>query len=151
MVDRLLGAVGLLLACAMAWAAQSYTAEFSYEPVGPRAFPQLLAGLLALISAWLLLAPSRRADRPHAGHPNLKTTLAVGSATMLVYALLFQTLGFPLATMLMAVPVGRAFGGRTVPLLLTGLGLGLGMYLLFDKLFDVILPTGLLAFVLGGR
>lgn len=151
MVDRLLGAVGLLLACAMAWAAQSYTAEFSYEPVGPRAFPQLLAGFLALISAWLLFSPSRRAEPAPARDPGLPRALAVTAAAMLAYALLFQTLGFPLATMLMAVPVGRTFGGKTLPLLATGLGLGLGMYVLFDKLFDVILPTGLLAFVLGGR
>ena len=30
-------------------------------------------------------------------------------------------------------------------------GLGLGLFFLFDKLFDVILPTGVLSFVLGGR
>ena len=30
-------------------------------------------------------------------------------------------------------------------------GLGLGLFLLFDKLLDVVLPTGLLSFILGGR
>ena len=77
--------------------------------------------------------------------------LALTVGAMLVYALLFQWLGFVLATALMALPVGRCFGGRPLPLLVTGLGLGLGLYFLFDKLFDVILPTGVLAFILGGR
>ena len=34
---------------------------------------------------------------------------------------------------------------------LLGFLFGLGFFLLFDKLLDVVLPTGLLAFVLGGR
>ena len=35
--------------------------------------------------------------------------------------------------------------------LAAGVGLGFGLYLLFDKLLDVVLPTGLLAVLLGGR
>ncbi|MDQ1258354.1 MAG: putative tricarboxylic transport rane protein, partial [Pseudomonadota bacterium] len=77
--------------------------------------------------------------------------LALTVGAMLAYALLFQWLGFVLATALMTVPVGRCFGGRPLPLLATGLSLGLGLFFLFDKLFDVILPTGVLAFILGGR
>ena len=52
---------------------------------------------------------------------------------------------------MVAVPVKHKFGGRPLPLLATGLGLGLGLFFLFDKVFDVILPTGVLAFILGGR
>lgn len=49
LVQRLFAAV-LLLACAglalMAW---PYQAAFSYEPVGPRAFPLLMLGLMGKI------------------------------------------------------------------------------------------------------
>jgi putative tricarboxylic transport membrane protein len=72
-------------------------------------------------------------------------------AAVLAYALLFQTLGFTIATTLMAVPVGLAFGGRWPATLAGGAGLGLGLYLAFDKLLDVVLPTGLLSFVFGGH
>ena len=51
----------------------------------------------------------------------------------------------------MAVPVGMAFGGDWKKSLIGGAGLGLGLFILFDKLLDVVLPTGLLSFVLGGR
>ena len=36
-------------------------------------------------------------------------------------------------------------------LLAGGVGLGVMLYLLFDKLLDVVLPTGLLSFIFGGR
>jgi putative tricarboxylic transport membrane protein len=69
----------------------------------------------------------------------------------MVYGALFQTLGFWLATTVMAVPVGMAFGGTLKKSLIGGLVMGLGFYVLFDKLLDVILPTGVLSFLLGGR
>lgn len=152
MADRILGLLFLALAAAMAWAAHGYAAEISYEPVGPRAFPTLLAAVAALGGLWLAVRPGRStaaAQGPSAHTAWLPLGLTVGA--MLAYALLFQWLGFVLATALMTVPVGRSFGGRPLPLLTTGLGLGLGMFFLFDKVFDVILPTGLLSFVLGGR
>jgi putative tricarboxylic transport membrane protein len=51
----------------------------------------------------------------------------------------------------MAVPVGMAFGGSWKQSLAGGAGLGLVLFVLFDKLLDVVLPTGLLAVLLGGR
>jgi putative tricarboxylic transport membrane protein len=156
MVNRILGLLCLSLAVAMAWAAHGYAAEISYEPVGPRAFPTLLAAVLALAGLWLALRPARTAA-PAAGaapgddHGGLALPLVLTVGAMLAYALLFQWLGFVLATALMTLPVGLSFGGRPLPLLATGLGLGLGLFFLFDKLFDVVLPTGVLAFILGGR
>jgi putative tricarboxylic transport membrane protein len=146
--DRVLGGLAVAFAVAMAVAARSYAPDFSYEPVGPRAFPTLLAGLIALVGAWLVVRPSAHSAAVAAGR--LQALVACVAAT-LVYALLFRWLGFPLATALMAVPVGIAFGGTWTRSLVGGIGLGLGLYLLLDKLLDVVLPTGLLAFVLGGR
>ena len=44
-----------------------------------------------------------------------------------------------------------AFGGNWKQALAGGVGLGVMLYLLFDKLLDVVLPTGLLSFIFGGR
>jgi putative tricarboxylic transport membrane protein len=148
MSDRILGAVCIVMAAAMAWFAQAYAPPFSYEPVGPRAFPRLLAGLMAVAGIWLVIKPSI------VGNPFAKGAvklIAASAVTVFVYALLFQILGFTLATALMAVPVGMAFGGSWKQSLLGGIGLGLGLFLLFDKLLDVVLPTGVLSFILGGR
>jgi putative tricarboxylic transport membrane protein len=148
MSDRILGAVCVVASAGMAWAARDYAAAISYEPVGPRAFPLLLAGLMAVGGSWLVLRPTLRGG-VFRGVP-LKAT-AFTALAVLVYALLFEILGFALATALMAVPVGMAFGGSWKQSLAAGAGLGLGLYFLFDKLLDVVLPTGLLAVVLGGR
>jgi putative tricarboxylic transport membrane protein len=146
--DRILGAACLAAAIAMGVAAQDYAAQISYEPVGPRAFPTLLAVLIGLAGAWLVIRPSAHSAAVATGR---RTALLGCVAAIIVYALLFQWLGFTLATALMAVPVGIAFGGSWRQTLAGGIGLGLGLYFLFDKLLDVVLPTGLLSFLLGGR
>ncbi|MEO6280249.1 tripartite tricarboxylate transporter TctB family protein [Roseateles sp.] len=148
MSDRILGAVCVVAAAGMAWAARDYAAAISYEPVGPRAFPLLLAALLGGCGAWLVLRPSAHVSG--LGLASLKSLGLVVVATF-AFALLFQLLGFTLATALMALPVGLAFGGTWKQSLAGGVGLGLFLFLMFDKLLDVVLPTGLLSFVLGGR
>lgn len=147
MSDRILGAVCVVASAAMAWAAQDYAAAISYEPVGPRAFPLLLASGLGLSGLWLVLRPSAGAEA-FRSVPWGPTALC--AAAVLVYALLFQWLGFPLATALMAMPVGMAFGGSWKQALAGGAALGLVLYLLFDKVLDVVLPAGPLASLLGG-
>ncbi|MBP8151092.1 MAG: tripartite tricarboxylate transporter TctB family protein, partial [Xylophilus sp.] len=64
---------------------------------------------------------------------------------------LFQWFAFPLATALMALPMGVAFGGSWKQSLAGGAALRLVLYLLFDKLLDVVLPVGPLATLLGGN
>lgn len=148
MSDRVLGVMCVVASAAMAWAAQDYAAAISYEPVGPRAFPLLLASGLGLCGLWLVLRPTAGAESFH-GVPWKAT--AVCATAVLVYALLFQWLGFALATALMAVPVGMAFGGSWKQSLAGGVALGLVLFLLFDKLLDVVLPTGPLAALMGGN
>ncbi|UJW83266.1 tripartite tricarboxylate transporter TctB family protein [Hydrogenophaga sp. SL48] len=147
MSDRVLGAVCVVASAAMAWAAQDYAAAISYEPVGPRAFPLLLAVGLGLSGLWLVLRPTGGAES-FRGVPWKATALC--AAAVLAYALLFQWLGFALATALMALPVGMAFGGSWKQSLTGGAALGLVLFLLFDKVLDVVLPTGPLSAALGG-
>ena len=148
MSDRILGGVCVVAAAGMAWAAQDYAAAISYEPVGPRAFPLWRSALMAIGGGWLVLKPTLRS-----GMFSAERLLPIGlcAVAVVVYALLFQLLGFTLATALMALPVGMAFGGSWKQSLAGGVGLGVVLFLLFDKLLDVVLPTGLLSFILGGR
>lgn len=148
MSDRILGAVCIVASAGMAWAARDYVAPISYEPVGPRAFPLVLSALMAIGGLWLVVQPSIRSGA-FEGVPVKQTALCV--LAVLIYAMLFETLGFTLATALMAMPVGMAFGGSLKQAMVTGAGLGLILYFLFDKLLDIVLPTGLLSFLLGGR
>ncbi len=148
MSDRFLGAICVALAAAMAWAARDYVAPISYEPVGPRAFPLLLAAVLAIGGGWLVVKPST-----HSAGLSQAPLKALGlmAIAVVIYALVFEMLGFTLATIAMTVPVSIAFGGNWRQSLIGGLGLGVALYILFDKLLDVVLPTGLLSIFLGGR
>ena len=51
MVDRIFAACWLLLTLGTRHVARTYEAQFSYEPIGPRAFPLLLAGHLGRLRA----------------------------------------------------------------------------------------------------
>lgn len=141
MSDRILGALALLGAVAMAIAAWGYAAPIDYEPVGPRAFPLLLATLIAACGAWLLVKPGA-----HAAFPSMSQlrNIALCACTVLAYGILFQWLGFILATAMLAIPVGRVFGGSWRQSVATGAALGVVGFLFFDKLLDVVLPLGVL-------
>ncbi|WP_058615795.1 tripartite tricarboxylate transporter TctB family protein [Tepidimonas taiwanensis] len=141
--DRVLGLFALLLAALLAWKGWDLQAPFSYEPVGPRAFPLLLAAVIAGCGAWLLV---RGREHAEPNPPGANTRIATMAALVTGYALAFVSLGFIVSTALMATLVGRLFGGRWHYCAIGGVGLGLGLYLLFDKVFEVVLPMGVLNF-----
>jgi putative tricarboxylic transport membrane protein len=139
--DRVLGVAALLLAAFLTWQGWGLQAPFAYEPVGPRAFPLLLALVIALCGAWLL-AKGRFVAPGNPPGANGRIALLVGLVAG--YALLFQWLGFVIATALMVTVVGRLFGGSWRGCVVGGVSMGVLFFLLFDKLLDVVLPTGIL-------
>jgi putative tricarboxylic transport membrane protein len=139
--DRVLGVFALLFAALLAWQGWGLEAPFAYEPVGPRAFPLLLAVVIGLCGLWLL-ARGREHAEPNPPGANLRIVGMVGLVA--AYGLIFETLGFVLSTALMTVFVGRLFGGRWRSCVIGGIGMSVLFYLLFDKVFDVVLPMGLL-------
>ena len=141
MSDRILGAVAVAAAAAMAVAAWGYAAPVEYEPVGPRAFPLLLALVMAACGIWLAMRPASRVHWPQG---IVRAHVLVCAGAIVAYALLFQLLGFVLATALMALPAGRVFGGSWRQCITGGVLLGGGLYVMFDKVLDVVLPLGLL-------
>ncbi|EIK98167.1 membrane protein TctB [Pseudomonas sp. M47T1] len=143
-------AIALLLACAalaaMAW---PYQAAFSYEPVGPRAFPLLMLGLMAAALLYLSIHPTAIAhsdEEPPLDRATLGK-IAACVALLLVFAGTFESLGFVLASMLAGIPMARLYGGRWLPGAVIISLLSIGLYLLFDRAMDVPLPLGLLAFL----
>jgi putative tricarboxylic transport membrane protein len=96
---------------------------------------------MAACGAWLMARPDKHAEFAGGGQLH---KIALCAAAIVIYALLFQLLGFVIATALMALPVGRIFGGTWRQCMFTGIGMGVVLYVLFDKLLDVVLPLGVL-------
>ena len=66
------------------------------------------------------------------------------AATLFVYALAFERLGYVLSTLAMSAVVARLFGASWTQAGISGLILSVGSYLLFDHGLDVVLPAGIL-------
>lgn len=137
--DRAFAIAWLVLSAAAGWVASGFTAEFSYEPVGPRAFPLLLCVLMALCSVWLLVFPG-----PKVAWPERRGTvrLVIMVVALLAYALVFQWLGFAIATALLTIVLGRLFGGSWLACVATGAVMGICLFFLFDSWLEVTLPIG---------
>lgn len=141
MTDRTLGVCALILAALMTWAGWDIEAPFAYEPVGPRAFPMLIALIIGLCGLRLAIKGGNPVEANSAGANSRIALMVVGAAA---YAFIFQWLGFIIATALMTIYVGRLFGGTWLKCAVGGLIMGVFFFFLFDRALDVVLPTGLL-------
>ena len=141
MNNRILGVATLLVAGFMAWHAHGLQAPFSYEPIGPRVFPLVIAAIMALCGLRLVLQGGGQTE---ANPPGANLRIVAFFLVLVGYALIFEPAGFIIATTLMSALVGRLFGGRWLQSVLGGLALGIALYFLFDRVLDVVLPAGLL-------
>jgi len=146
LLQRIFAAVLLLACIGLALMAWPYHAAFSYEPVGPRAFPLLLLGLMGLALIYMMIRPQATKhtdDEPALDQPTL-IKIGICVALLLVFAGTFESLGFILSSMLIGIPMARLYGGRWLPSVVIITLMSVGLYLLFDKTMDVPLPLGLL-------
>ena len=145
-LQRIFAAVLLLVCIGLVLMAWPYQAAFSYEPVGPRAFPLLMLGLMGLALLYMVFRPVpivHSEDEPQLDRETLQK-IGICVVLLLVFAGTFEPLGFILSSILIGVPMARLYGGRWVPSVVIISLMAIGLYLLFDKLMDVPLPLGLL-------
>ncbi|WP_449121324.1 tripartite tricarboxylate transporter TctB family protein [Pseudomonas viridiflava] len=146
-IQRVFAGVLLLVCIGLALMAWPYQAPFSYEPVGPRAFPLLMLGLMGIALLYMLIRPTpivHSEDEPPLDRETL-VKIGICIALLLVFAGLFEPLGFILSSILIGIPMARLYGGRWVPSVVVVILMSVGLYLLFDKAMDVPLPLGLLS------
>ncbi|PWB33311.1 tripartite tricarboxylate transporter TctB family protein [Pseudomonas sp. SDI] len=145
-LQRCFALILLALCIALAVMAWPYQAAFSYEPVGPRAYPLLMLGLMGLALLYLAIRPTpivHKDDEPALDRETL-TKIGLCVALLLVFAATFEPLGFILSSILIGVPMARLYGGRWLPSGIVIALMSVALYLLFDRTMDVPLPLGLL-------
>ena len=138
MSDRVAGAILFVLAVWYWWQAGAYSVAFG-DPAGPSLFPRVVAVPFALLALALIL-------RPDPDPVWFRWPAAAKQAGALVvlfgYPLLIVPVGYPIATFLAALPLALIFGASWLQGVLTALGLGFGLFFLFDAVFGLPLPTG---------
>ena len=138
MSDRIFAIAWLGVCLLIAVQMWNLVVPFSYEPVGPKAFPALLAMLMASCCAVLLIRPDVDARFP-VGPLLQKGVLLIG--VLLVYALLFARLGFLPATTAMVLAVARIFGGSWKSSAISAAFIAVLVFVVFDSFLDVNLPS----------
>ena len=147
LVQRIFASVLLLACIGLALMAWPYQAAFSYEPVGPRAFPLLMLSLMGVALLYMVFRPTpivHSDDDPQLDRATLNK-IGICVALLLVFAGTFEPLGFIVASILIGVPMARLYGGRWLPSVVVTSLMAIGLYLLFDKVMDVPLPLGVLS------
>lgn len=129
----------LVLAILYGVAASRIEYAFSSDPLGPRAFPLLLAGLLALLAvAWAVW--------PGAAEPWPRGPLLLQSVGLLALAFLgawlYDRAGFPVATVLVCTGVALMFRARLWQAILCGVGNAALWWVLFVYGLKIALPRG---------
>lgn len=140
MSDRLVGLALIAAAAWYGWTAGEYQADFA-DPLGPSAFPRLLAPCIAALGLWLTLRPD-----PEPEWPDGATLLAqaVGVGLMTVYAFVLMPVGFLLSTAVLATLLAVMLGARILSAAAVGIAISVGCYTLFTYALELALPTGTL-------
>jgi putative tricarboxylic transport membrane protein len=140
--DRIFGLVILVVALAYIASATQIETSFLADPVGPKTFP-IGIGLVAALSAVVMIV--RPDEDPQ--WPALRNfgALVVAAIVLVAYALLLKPLGFLLPTAIAATILSYQLSPRAVPAMLAGIGLSIGLFLIFKY----ALGLGLVAFPKG--
>lgn len=139
--DRIFAGVFLILSGLIAWTAYHFDVPFQYEPLGPKAFPIILAIITAICSIWLMIKPSQ-----NTWHPTKEVLIKIlsGLIIMVAYAALFEKAGFIIATTLVGAVFSWLFGEKPLKAFLYALVLSLISYFLLADLMQLNVPVGIL-------
>ena len=126
--DRIIGLVVILGALAYIVSAFNLQTSFLSDPVGSKTFPMIVGSVAALCGLVMIVRPD-----PETNWPDFKTWGALGAAVIVLvaYAYALKPVGFLAPTALAASAISFLIRPRALPAVLTGLGLSVGLFILF--------------------
>lgn len=144
-VDRLFGVFLFLVGVYVLYGGLSLEVPFAYDPLGPSAFPIGLGAILAVLSLFVIVKPTK------AHFPEFNTAIKtfVIVVLLLVYQMSFDFLGFIASTAILVFCISKIFKGTTQQALGSGVGVSLVVYGIFHYLLEVPLPLGKIFATLG--
>jgi len=151
LIDRIIFVCTVIIAALYLYGTTQIPTLEIGDPLGPKAFPRLLAVAMFIAAAMLALEMWRNKAKnrqPIEGAPfesRVMVVLAAVSVWTGLYYLMFVPLGYIVATTLFLLPLTAYFNPRKwLANVATSLLFSIGTYWLFVKL-DVALPKGVLA------
>ena len=154
--DTFFGGFVLLLGLAVAWGASQITVGFSFDPVGPRLFPLLIAAGMVLtggailvtgLSAGAVAEPANEFAEPYEWAPVILISLGLLTSIFFI-----DTLGWiPVATIAFVLGCW-AFDHRRFALnLAIGFALSSVAFIAFNFGLDLKLPSGVFGQLLASK
>ena len=139
MIDRILAVVLLSLGGMYAALAWKLEIPFQYEPLGPKAWPLLLATILAICAVVIALRP----DPPPSWPGRVFAWKAFGMLLALeFYAVFFEQLGFMITTTLVSFVLALLIGAKPLPAAAVALALAVIGYYGATEALQLNLPFG---------
>ena len=126
--DRIFGLVMLFLALAYMASATQIQTSFLADPVGPRAFPLIIGAVAALSSLFMVIKPDPDPDWPMG---RTWVALLIAVIVLIAYAYALKPFGFIITTAIAAGILSYQISPRPVPAALAGVGLSVGLFVLF--------------------
>jgi putative tricarboxylic transport membrane protein len=141
--DRILGAVGLVLGVAFIWGATLIETGFMVDVLGPKTFPVIIGCVLLLSSGYVLVRPD-----PEPAWPALERVAEIlGAVAVLVgYTFALEPVGFVIATAVAAALLSWRLGSTPFWGAVSGIGISLGIYVIFHLILGLSLARGPLGF-----
>ena len=126
--DRIFGLVVLLVALAYIAGATQIQTSFLSDPVGSKTFPMIIGAIAGLCGLVMMIRPDQDPEWPM-GRTFFALIIAV--AVLVAYAYSLKPFGFLLPTAVTAAILSYQLSPRIVPAILSGIGLSVGLFILF--------------------
>ena len=126
--DRIFGLVVILGALAYIASAYQLQTSFLSDPMGSKTFPYILGGVALICGVVMIIRPDDEVDWPG---PMVFLKLALSVIVMVAYAYSLKPLGFLIPTAFAAGILSYQINPRAVFAVLAGLGLSIGLFLIF--------------------
>lgn len=136
MSDRLTGLLIVALAVWYGWMADSFEEGFG-DPVGPSAFPKLLAVPMGLFALYLIVRPDPEPQWP-GGTARYRQLGMI--AALVAYPMILEPLGFPIATALGVLVMSLLLSGPRRGAVISAVVVSLGLFVTFDQVLGLHLP-----------
>lgn len=137
--DRIFGLVAVLGALAYVVGAFQIQSSFMSDPVGSKTFPIIVASAAGICGFVMMLRPDPEPEWPGFG---ALLGIALSVAVLIGYAYALKPMGFVIPTAIAAGVLSYQIAPRPVFAILAGLGLSIGLFVLFKY----VLGLGLVPF-----